>query len=506
MHLAKLMKTRLLLTLACVLAALTAPAQQTTTAFTYQGRLLDAGVPANGYYDFQFTLHDAPTAGNALGTPVINERVFVTNGLFTTEIDFGAGRFTGTTRWLGMGARITESPTAFLTLPMRQALNSVPQSQFALVAGSVASGAITAGMIANNAVTTAAIADGAITSAKLDPALATSLGSGAVADSRLSANVPLLDRASQTFTGNANFGALNVRAANATLSLSDPAAGTVGPHGFIGQSGGLLQLGLFGTEMVGSPIPLPAPYKRSMFGMDTDGAVGTLERSFSLASSAANFRVTLDDGAGRMKFSDTLGQKLTLAADYGIGVQLNTLYSRSPGGFAWYRGGAHNDQEGNSGGGSARMSLSSEGHLNVAGDLTANNLPGINYTGGNQPINIDESGVPFAEAFIDDLSIRVPAAGYVRITAHAQITDIRVGQTATFYLTDITSGSEVVLVENSATASYLPLRSPLTYVLRVTGPGYVNLRTKVGVTGPDPVAVIRGYHSLDAIYLPVRYN
>jgi len=30
-----------------------------TTAFTYQGRLTDAGTPPTGNYDFQFTLYDA---------------------------------------------------------------------------------------------------------------------------------------------------------------------------------------------------------------------------------------------------------------------------------------------------------------------------------------------------------------------------------------------------------------------------------------------------------------
>ena len=34
-----------------------------TTAFTYQGKLTDAGNPANGNYDLQFKLFDTPTVG-----------------------------------------------------------------------------------------------------------------------------------------------------------------------------------------------------------------------------------------------------------------------------------------------------------------------------------------------------------------------------------------------------------------------------------------------------------
>lgn len=34
--------------------------------------------------------------------PVTNRAVFVSNGLFTTTVDFGAGVFTGDNLWLGL--------------------------------------------------------------------------------------------------------------------------------------------------------------------------------------------------------------------------------------------------------------------------------------------------------------------------------------------------------------------------------------------------------------------
>ena len=40
------------------------------TAFYYQGRLNDAGSAANGDYDFQFSLYDAPTNGDLIAGPL----------------------------------------------------------------------------------------------------------------------------------------------------------------------------------------------------------------------------------------------------------------------------------------------------------------------------------------------------------------------------------------------------------------------------------------------------
>ena len=42
-----------------ILSATTASGQ--TTIFTYQGKLTESGVPANRYYEFEFTLFDALT-------------------------------------------------------------------------------------------------------------------------------------------------------------------------------------------------------------------------------------------------------------------------------------------------------------------------------------------------------------------------------------------------------------------------------------------------------------
>src|ERR1039457_2674034 len=97
------MKTKLI---ALALLALTtlnsqlATAFAQGTAFTYQGRLNNSGSSASGSYDLVFTLYNTNASGVAIAGPVTNAAVAVTNGLFTTLVDFGPGVFTGTSNWL----------------------------------------------------------------------------------------------------------------------------------------------------------------------------------------------------------------------------------------------------------------------------------------------------------------------------------------------------------------------------------------------------------------------
>ena len=70
------------------------------TALTYQGRLLDAGEPANGLFDFEFGLWDALSGGSQLDVTNVLNNVQVTDGLFTVQIDFGADAFNNADRWL----------------------------------------------------------------------------------------------------------------------------------------------------------------------------------------------------------------------------------------------------------------------------------------------------------------------------------------------------------------------------------------------------------------------
>lgn len=96
------------------------------TGFTYQGRLTDAGSPANCVYDFDFRLYDALNGGSQLGGTVAVGDVAVANGLFTVQLDFGAVAFQGAARWLEIAVRPGASTGAHTALTPRQPLTPAP--------------------------------------------------------------------------------------------------------------------------------------------------------------------------------------------------------------------------------------------------------------------------------------------------------------------------------------------------------------------------------------------
>src|SRR5437773_9798769 len=95
------------MTLLALWAAQSVSAQ--TTSFTYQGKLADTGSPASGQYDFQFKLFDTATVGTGTqqGSTVTVSNVTVTAGIFTVQIDFGAGSFPGAARFLEIAVKPT---------------------------------------------------------------------------------------------------------------------------------------------------------------------------------------------------------------------------------------------------------------------------------------------------------------------------------------------------------------------------------------------------------------
>ena len=72
------------------------------SAFTYQGRLMDDGTPANGTYNLIFFLWADQAKTTLLGTVPSSGSlsVMVTDGFFNVTLDFGGGLFTGEARWL----------------------------------------------------------------------------------------------------------------------------------------------------------------------------------------------------------------------------------------------------------------------------------------------------------------------------------------------------------------------------------------------------------------------
>ena len=146
--------------LAAASLTLSAYAQQSSTAFTYQGFLKDNNNPANAKYDLQFTLYDAPTGGNQIGNPFVIDDLQITNGLFTVEIDFGINPFSsGQRRWIEIGIRPFNSTRPFVTLDPRIELTPVP---YALYAQNVANNAVTNTQLANDPASLSKVSGGAL--------------------------------------------------------------------------------------------------------------------------------------------------------------------------------------------------------------------------------------------------------------------------------------------------------------------------------------------------------
>lgn len=72
-------------------------------SFTYQGRLTDGSLPANGSFDLTFALFDNSSGGNGVGPTLTNSATPVSGGLFVATLDFGGNIFTGDARWLEIG-------------------------------------------------------------------------------------------------------------------------------------------------------------------------------------------------------------------------------------------------------------------------------------------------------------------------------------------------------------------------------------------------------------------
>src|SRR2546423_10006818 len=108
------------------------------SAFSYQGHLREGGVPANGRYDFHFQLFNSETGGSPASSPLTQGALAVSNGLFSTRLDFGTNVFNGASCWLEIGVRPSESSDPFITLSPRQSLSPTPYSIYTLKAESLA--------------------------------------------------------------------------------------------------------------------------------------------------------------------------------------------------------------------------------------------------------------------------------------------------------------------------------------------------------------------------------
>lgn len=107
------------------------PVQETTqpgTEFTYQGVLKKDGTPFTGVADLRFSLwNDASSTlpGTQFGGAIDRLNVPVSNGVFTTSLDFGPSVFSEKRRFLQVESRVTPE-TQFTPIVPRTPVSGVP--------------------------------------------------------------------------------------------------------------------------------------------------------------------------------------------------------------------------------------------------------------------------------------------------------------------------------------------------------------------------------------------
>ena len=204
------MRLRGLLCAVCAaLLSASVDAQPITSAFTYQGELLDNDALAEGLYDLRFRLYEGVASGLQIGPTICVNDIDIIDGTFTVELDFGTVFF-GSNRYIEIDVRkdtglSCANTTGYVTLAPRQKLTATPYAAYAMVAA--------AADFATNA-TTAASATSATSAANStnlngQPASFYTNASnltGTLPDARLSTNVTTLS-GTQTFSGTKTFNA-----------------------------------------------------------------------------------------------------------------------------------------------------------------------------------------------------------------------------------------------------------------------------------------------------------
>jgi len=327
------------------------------TTFSVQGRLNNNGTPANGLYDLRLSVYSAASGGTLIAGPITLAGVDVDNGVFSVTPDFGAGVFTGPGRWLEMGFTPTGNGN-FSPLPERQAVLAAPYAIFAGTAADVVNGTVVKSLNGlHDHVTLAAGANVTITpNGNTLTIAATGSGNGLWS----------VNGTSAYYNGG-----------NVGIGTDFPAAKLEVDGDWNGTDGALTLGGELATlKWVGGYGSFPTFHKSEWLAQaDTSGGLSFWNRHWLAGTPPGYSWYAKLTKEGSMTFGSRHGQHLMLWGDgttgltFGFGIQNQTLYTRCGSnlgdGFAWYKGGLHNDAKGNAGGGQALMTLDEEQGLYV---------------------------------------------------------------------------------------------------------------------------------------------
>src|SRR5258708_5104030 len=277
---AKMLSVRIAgLILCAILFATANTAFGQTTGFTYQGSLKGSGSPANGHYDFQFKLFDASTAGSQIGTTSTKTNTTVTGGMFTLTLDFGAGAFPGSDRWLEISAKLTTDST-FTSLTPRQQISPNPYSiraQSAASADTATNAVQLGGVAASQYLTTSS---GNTNFIQNQTASAQTAGFNVSGNGRVGGNLTVVGTLNAALPGGSSSYIQNTSSPQASSNFNISGNGTVG--------GNLTVSGTLNATLVGGTISAGTQFN---IGTNRVLAVGntSLDNTFvGVSAGAAN--------------------------------------------------------------------------------------------------------------------------------------------------------------------------------------------------------------------------
>jgi hypothetical protein len=430
------------------------------SAFTYQGRLKDAGVLANGPYDFRFILFDS--IGISKGLPFLDvPDVPVAGGLFTVVLDFGSAAFDGNARYLEVQVRPGASTGSYTILVPRQQLTPAPYALAGLQDWGLAGNAGTtppASYLGTSDSQPLVLKTNGAERARLDTS--GKLGIGTTSPQQpLSVNGAAVLDQTGTNAGTVNPGLTFGSASGEGISSKRTATGNQFGLDFYTAFTPRLSITNGGNVGIGTTSPA---HELHVLGSNAGGSsVGFIYNSNASGTSAPALRL---DGLG-----DTPNGVLWINA-FGTGK------------IASFTNGS-----------------SEVAAIDVAGNLSANNLPGAKSSQHGNPAHLSgEYSITNDTADVDSLTITVPAAGIVLVWASVNTTS---DAHCTFDLYNVTAGQHLVGINVHHTT---PLGnsadvSSITWTLPVS-PGSLTIKTTITDSGGG---TFWSYHQLAAAYLPV---
>jgi hypothetical protein len=549
-------------------------AQPITSAFSYQGQITTGGVPAAGPHDLRFRLFDLSSGGFQVGPTLCADNVSLDpEGRFTVELDFGSV-FNGFARFLEVDVRqdtglSCASATGFSTLAPRQKLTAAPHAAYATAAGT-ASNAATLNGQPPTFYLNAGNLTGTLPDARLSTNVSTLSGPQVFSGAKTFSSPPAFSAAGSPFSVSSTTRVNNLNAdlldgldstafaaASHTHSASAIVSGTLADARLASNIPRTGQSNVFTDTQV---ISLAAQTPLSLVGSNTGGTWVNLQntgggRTWNLIATGS----TNSEGPGKLMIRDQSGGAVRMTIDsigrLGIGTTspssllelsqadatlrvrntndpgggfiLNTFSTLqlgiyNPSGAAWgaipagvqrslfgvQNTGRVGTMTNTSGSPVWRNTIDDgAGNASFQGNIVANNLPAIKHVSRDTGLGVVSNN---SVTVIEDITVNVPAAGFLFITCHSVLDAYTTTPTSSTVFLELkeTTGTEVLLKESPLRLSP-PLSGPdaaiessavINHVIPVSA-GVRRFKVRIRHTGGGGGGTLRG-GDITVMYFP----